>query len=136
MQSGVFGNTLMENHNTGPWRLEQDGDSFSIEICAYMLFRNSLLIESPVMLGHGAPSDQMSGTELGSDRHAGHNLDGARTYQIENRNFHGCSHHLPNTILGPSRTRGMSNAYQCPFFIQVVAPWEISEDQLKEDEVL
>lgn len=84
MQSGVFGNTLMENHNTGPWRLEQGGDSLSIEICAYMLFRNSLLIESPVMLGCGAPSDQMSGTELGSVRHAGHNLDGASTYQIEN----------------------------------------------------
>ena len=56
-------------------------------------------------------------------------------YQIENGNFHGCSHHLPNTILGPSRTRGMRNAYQCPFFIQAVAPWEIS-DQLKEDEIL
>ena len=30
----------------------------------------------------------------------------------------------------------MNNAYQCPFFIQPVAPWEVSKDQLKEDEIL
>ena len=43
-QSGVFGNTLMENHNTGPWSLEQGDNILSIEIYVYMLFRNSLLI--------------------------------------------------------------------------------------------